>query len=278
MGRPRKNPELTPTEEGNLANLDLPTITTDVNPSDIEMQLTKLETTVTSDVIPGFCEPEWHDYVMKHFEPDELFKGNPTTDGMRRVVELLIGRIVRGEARSIQWPGVMDDGRLSPATVEYRLEIVPKHEVVVGVGLQTLHFVEVADASHINTVGDYAMHPSAMAATRAEGRALRKALKLRRIVSAEEAMAPKLEESELNGKIRKDQINFINIFASKNNIDVMKYVNSGSKQYGKITDVPYDKAVEMVAYLSKLHTNHESVPENIKGYDVEWAKKDSVTF
>src|SRR5689334_6604577 len=68
---------------------------------------------------PDFNSYEWHDYVMKQFMPDELFEGNPTVDGLRRVTEALIGKIVESVSHVITPPQVLDkkSGFLTPVTV-----------------------------------------------------------------------------------------------------------------------------------------------------------------
>ena len=43
---------------------------------------------------PAYGSEEWNDYVMSQFHSGELFDGNPTCAGLRRVVEELLGTIV----------------------------------------------------------------------------------------------------------------------------------------------------------------------------------------
>lgn len=233
-------------------------------------KLSELEVTET-ELIPCIHDKEWHEYVMKQFTDDELIKGNPTTDGVRRVVEKLIGEIVEADVSVIE-PAHVFNNKLTPVTVKYTVKVKSR------LSGDLLIYSDVADVSEFNTPPEFARHPAATASTRAEGRALRKILKLRKIVVAEEANAPPIEEVTMYDKIRDDQINFIDTLCNRNQINVMKYVNSGSKVYTNIKDVPFDKAVEMLAYLSKLQQQFDKIPEEIKGYDPEWKTKTNVKF
>lgn len=275
MGRPKK---ILTEQEKLSVEVELPENTASdlvekVKP-EIETSLEKLkelDAVESEDMVPAFSDAGWHDYVMKQFVNEELYNGNPTTDSMRRVVEKLIGEIVEGTAKVIQ-PVQLFNGRLTPVTVEYTVKVKSK---ITGT---LLSYTDAADVFDGNAIAEYARHATAVATTRAEGRVLRKLLKLRKVVSAEEAAAPKLEESSMYDKIREDQVNFVDRLCQRNNINVMKYVNMGSKSYVDIYDVPFDKAVEMLAFLSGLQNKHETIPEHIKGYDAEWKNKKEVAF
>ena len=70
------------------------------------------------DSKPDYCSPEWNDYVMSHFQDNELIDGNPLTAGLRRVSELLIGVIV--DSKPTQIFPVQGDG-VGRATVAYEV-------------------------------------------------------------------------------------------------------------------------------------------------------------
>ena len=46
------------------------------------------------DLMPAYGSEDWNEYVMSKFENGELFDGNPTCAGLRRVAEELLGTIV----------------------------------------------------------------------------------------------------------------------------------------------------------------------------------------
>ena len=76
----------------------------------------------------------------------------------------------------------------------------------------------------------YRNHPIAVAETRAEGRALRRGLKLRKVVAAEE-IAKEVEDIDGNtvSKITNNQINFIDVLGKRLNINITSLLDSESK-------------------------------------------------
>lgn len=276
MGRSKK---LTNQEEIALeATLELKPETVEQT-LDTLKELNNMDSIDSTDVIPAITDPKWHDYIMGQFTDDELFKGNPTVDGLRRLTELNIGEIIESYPDVVEPTRFVQFGervRLSPVTIRYHIR-VKKFDGSI------LYSAEVADTSDMNTDLDYAKHGTSVAATKAEGRALRKLLKLRKIVCAEEvANSPNKEEVSMYDKINDTQINFIDVLCRNNGLNVMKFVNMGSKVYTNIKDVPFDTASKMVEHLSKLNTKAgaegENLPEHIKGYDTEWKKKTVPNF
>ena len=134
------------------------------------------EESIEEDV-PSMLSDEWHDYVMSHFKSNELIDGNPVCAGLRRVSELLLGSVIESGPSQV-FPATDNDGP-GRATVVYKIVFDWMHS-----GLPKT-FSEVADVWHGNTDDLFCAHPVATASTRAEGRALRKALKLR-VLAAEE--------------------------------------------------------------------------------------------
>ena len=53
---------------------------------------------------PSFNSPEWNDYVLSLFTNEELVDGNPTVDGLRRVTELVLGKINKTHVDIVQCP------------------------------------------------------------------------------------------------------------------------------------------------------------------------------
>jgi hypothetical protein len=122
---------------------------------------------------PG--DPEWQSYVLSQFLDTELFKGAPRVGGLRRVCEKVMGPIVGGKVVVFQSPCPAND---YTAVVGYEIE-------VSCFGEYTRVFSSAADSSKQNTDALFRQYPTAIAETRAEARALRKALKID-VVSAEE--------------------------------------------------------------------------------------------
>ena len=128
----------------------------------------------------------------------------------------------------------------------------------------------------------FCAHPVATASTRAEGRALRKALKLR-CLAAEElakknivdivkqtvASAPTSGEYESDKRISSQQIQFIDNRCNQLDIDVAKFINLGENTYSSINDITKDSAKKMIKVLN-AYQNGSEIPDKIKGYNVNW--------
>lgn len=126
--------------------------------------------------VPAITDVAWDDYVMSKFDSSELIDGHPNVVGLRRVARLLVGKIVDSYPSNVV---PMGENR---ATVSYMISIVD-HDGT------RLTFGDCADVTEFNTDIPFCLHAAAVASTRAEARALRKALCLKKVSS-----------EELNGK------------------------------------------------------------------------------
>ncbi len=227
---------------------------------------------------PDMSSAGWQDFVMGQFARDEMDdKGNPFVAGLRRVARKLLGPILDSSAHVVQAPTVLtgfeSTNLLQPATVEYSITFLWckfDHDEQVPYNVR---FTDVADAYYGNTAPEYARYPSSMAATRAEARCLRKALQLKKVVGAEETTTVDVEDSGVSGLIGMSQINFINVLCQRIDVDVVKYINSGTTKYSSIEEVPYLVAQKMVEHLSSLQNNLNKIKPEIKGYSKDWRKK-----
>ena len=225
---------------------------------------------------PSFASPEWNEHVMSHFRSDELIDGHPITAGLRRVAELLLGDIIESGPTEV-FPSSDSNGP-GRATVVYK--------VVIDWMNNGFHrtFSEVADVWHGNTDDLFCAHPVATASTRAEGRALRKALKIR-VIAAEElakkdivgivkeavsASSPTDGEYNLDDRISPQQVVFIDKKCSQLNINASNFINIGSSDYRSINDVKRDKAKQMIKVLNDYQNGIVDIPEEILGYDKNW--------
>jgi hypothetical protein len=210
------------------------------------------------DNTPLLTDVGWSDYVLSKFHEDELNQdGFPAVDGLRRVAQLLIGEIVFSEPTVLQCPNPQNDGRA-----------VVKFTVVFDTNPQKT-FSDVADVYPGNTPKkEFSVHATATASTKAEGRALRKALNLRKVLAAEEVSDTPIEEP---GKINSGQISFMNLMCERNNIDAMKLIGLSPKLKGvKLEDIPYAAAVKINAFLTECQNGKRVIPEEIKGYKSNW--------
>ena len=224
---------------------------------------------------PSILSPEWHDYVMSQFKPDELIDGNPITAGLRRVVEVVLGEITSTGPTQV-FPA-QDPNGPGRATVVYTV-ILREY----GTG-SIKSYADTADVWHGNTDDLFCAHPVATASTRAEGRALRKALKLR--VLAAEELAKKdivsIVQQTIPGaptdggwnpeeKISVQQVSFIDTKCRQLDIDGLSFINSGAEKYTSIADITKEVASKMIKQLNKYQTGEADIPQDISGYIPNW--------
>lgn len=226
--------------------------------------------------MPAYGSREWNDYIMSKFEPHELIDGNPVCAGLRRVAEDVLGSIVSSRPSQV-WPSTDVNGP-GRATVIF--------EVVINWmdSGEFRTFAEVADVWHGNTDDLFCAHPVATASTRAEGRALRKALKVKCLAAEELAkkdivsiVRQSVEQNVgVSGEWKEEanislpQVNFIDGKCKQLDIDVLNFINAGSEHYASINEISKKTASKMLATLNEYQTKTKNVPEKIKGYNPRW--------
>ena len=234
-----------------------------------------IEERIGAEDKPSMFSDEWTEFAMAHFHSNELIDGNPICAGLRRVAELLLGDIVESGPEQV-FPAT--DG-LAPdrATVVFKVVFNWMNSGEYRI------FREVADVWHGNTDDLFCAHPVATASTRAEGRALRKALKLRCLAAEELAKkdivgivkesvrkAPTSGEYEADQKISTQQVQFIDTKCNQLNIDVLSFINMGSGNYHSIADVTKDSAKKMIKVLNDYQNDGGLIQDTIKGYKTNW--------
>lgn len=212
--------------------------------------------------IPDMDNPDWSDYVLSQFEADEMFNGNPTADGLRRVVRKLLGPIIRSETVIVQSP---DETNNNHAVVEHIIEVRWDNNP-----MDVRVFRDVADIWPGNVQAPFDRRTSTTAGTIAEGRALRKALQLKRVFATEEvAELPPQGDAD---KINNSQIVWLNMMCQRNDVNVLALIKNSKGKYDNIESVPYSVYINMRKYLSDYQNGTRDVPDNIKGYDPDWRK------
>lgn len=213
---------------------------------------------------------EWTDYVLGLLSEDEKIKGNPTTDGLRRVFEIALNcRIISSTSTVAQSPSPENEKR---ATIVHSISFRLNPESPDPEGLNLLTVDGSADVYWGNCDKIYRNHPVAVAETRAEGRALRRALRLRKVVAAEE-LAQEVEDhpDALNvNKISPNQINFIDVIAKRININVKELLTELGIESSNIYDMSHENAVVVLRELSKLQQDLNSISDKLMGYDSNW--------
>lgn len=243
----------------------------------IEAPETKAKGKVEKVAPPDINSPEWHDYAMSFFTPKELIDGNPLVAGLRRVAELLIGEIISSKPTSVTYTETSSP--IGRATVVYEIQFLIRSEwydTEISAGDYVKTYADTAEVWEGNTDDLFAVHAAATASTRAEGRALRKALKLR-VVAAEELCKKDVskflgeqtgqDEDRING----DQIKFIDNRCRKMDINVWEFINSGQKEYKSIYEVKKDTAAKMIKELMKSSNDASaSAVYTTTGYKEGW--------
>jgi hypothetical protein len=222
------------------------------------------------NAVPSIHDIEWTDYVLSMLSDDEKIKGNPTTDGLRRVLEKALNcRIIESSSRVVQSPSPENEKR---ATVTHTLRLYLNNADKDAADLNMISVDGSADVYWGNCDKVYRNHPVAVAETRAEGRALKRALRLRKVVAAEELASDVEDHPDGNSvdKITNNQINFIDVMAQRMNINVSKLLEINSLDSKDIYSLHHTKAVDIIRLLSKYQTNMSEIPDTILGYSNEW--------
>lgn len=256
---------------------------------DLVKMLVVNEEEVTSDdiaklaesVSPEYGSLEWDDYVMSLFKEHELVEGNPTVVGLRRVAEKLLGPIVDSGPISVQ--ATMPETTVGRATCTYAVTFYPwrvdSEEVAVEGGFNKRVFRAAADSFVGNTDGVFAVFPVAIAETRAEARALRRALLIKN-VSHDELTKDSVsqfaidntmkQQKETSGewdesqKISDAQISFLENKTNSLGIDLTKFINSGVLQYASIKEIKRGTAASMIERINQYQTQQLPIPAEIK--------------
>ena len=210
----------------------------------------------------------WTDYILELLSDDEKIMGNPTTDGLRRIFEIAMDCVVVDSSSSVvQCPDPNNEKR---ATVVHSLTYVLNNsDLDQEIKKRTVNGA--ADVYWGNCDKTFRNHPVAVAETRAEGRALRRGLKLRKVVAAEELAEETEDDPNGNNvsKISTNQISFIDVLTKRLNIDVFKLLNNLDISYDSVYNIKHEEAVNMIRNLNTYQQNADSIPVEITGY-IEW--------
>lgn len=208
----------------------------------------------TDEEVPEMFDPGWTKYVLSKMRPDELMDGHPTVDGLRRMVDMLLGTVVGLESEVYQTP---DENNKMHATVRVRV-LIDNGITVDGC----------ADAGGNNCKPMFAIHPVAMAESRAESRAYRRLLRLKNVISAEETINPD-EIIDAYESITSAQIKIIDKICSKLDINVEKWLVTKDIKVEDFKKLTKTKGADLCGDLNTLQGSG-TVPDDIKGYVFGW--------
>lgn len=202
----------------------------------------------TEEVVPSYLSPEWSDYVISQLHETEFRDSYPSIVGLRRVAEQLLGPIKNSYARELKQVGeevvcVYDIEIEWCLNKEgYKIFIVPEYQ-------STHIYSGVAGASDENNSDQrFRKFHAAISETRAEARALRKALRLN-TVTAEELDTKDLVD---------EPITFVQKACVKNRCEQLKVnLEEFLKENGfdQLEKVGKNEAAILIMKLNKLQSN-----------------------
>lgn len=245
-----------------------------------DMEKVELESPSNADVSvkdkivldhPSRTSPEWNDYVLSLFEDNELFGGRPLCAGLRRVAELVLGPIASSRPTQVFPPSRGDE--IGRSTVVW--------EVVFQDGRL---FSDVADCWEGNTDDTFCVFSTATAATRAEGRALRKALGIK-TVAAEEMTTKNTAgvvkeisskrntstegEYDDSQRMTDPQANFIDVKAKQLDINVAEFFKSVF-ELNVNRKIDKRQASAAIERLNEYQQDKSLIPDSILSYQTDW--------
>lgn len=230
---------------------------------------TETKTETTQDKC-SIWDIEWTDHVLSLLSEDEKIQGNPTTDGLRRVFEKAMNcTIIESTSDVVQSPQPSNEKR---ATVIHSLSYyINDNSLDDALKIRTVNGA--ADVYWGNCDKVFRNHPVAVAETRAEGRSLRRALRLRKVLAAEEVVESTEDDIGADNvtKITNNQINFIDVIAKRLDIDVLAIIKNLGINQDNVKNILHEDALRVIRELSSYQQKVDDIPENIKGYVNNWS-------
>jgi hypothetical protein len=212
----------------------------------------------------------WTDYVLGLLSDDEKISGNPTTDGLRRIFEIALNcDVIEAMTEIVQAPTPENEKR---ATATHTIRYVLKGDLSSEGEVKYRAVTGAADVYWGNCDKIYRNHPTAVAETRAEGRALRRGLKLRKVVAAEEIAKDIEDHPDENSvsKISVNQINFIDVIAQRLNVNVANLIKSLAITEANIYNIAHEDAVSVIKHLTSYQQDMSKLTDELLGYQSNW--------
>jgi hypothetical protein len=209
----------------------------------------------------------WTKFLLAQLDPDtEMVDGKPTCDGLRRVFSSIFD-VLEAAATVIQAPEMENQSR---ATVQYKI-MYRKWD-----GDGELYVVQDAvDICAANTDIRYARHAVATASTTAESRCYKKALKLVKVLTADEMQAADegqttiAEIQESSRPMASSQKTTIIGLCSRLRIDLLAFAKKTlQREVNHVDEMTYGDAQKMIPLLGAYNSGPDSksgsvIPEDI---------------
>lgn len=209
---------------------------------------------------PDINDPKWTDYVMDELLlKQEKKEGSPTTDGLRRVANILFNNQLSYEIKVHQ----------STPNFASATSIITTYR-----GSVPITYCGSAECHEHNTDSPYNKYPLATAETRAEGRALKRLLNLKVLTAEETSKVASIHDIEVEEDVNKPitdiQIRAIERFCKKANVDVKFAIDNLVGVYNSIREVSHPQALQVHASLNEWVNNKDQIPEGSKEFNEGW--------
>ena len=210
---------------------------------------------------PKEYDPEWSEYLLDQLSDNELINGAPTVDGLRRITEKCFGEIIESKSDIIETPTSQNNQR---CTIRHTLTIAKYRSA------QVISVDGCVDVLYHKTPYPFKDHLVATADTRAEGKALRRALKIK-VVTAEELQNEDEQEVLSSDEFVNDQqILALNQLCKRLNVSVSSFVTGEYNTTKKINDLRNLEARLLISKLSEFQRAPKDIPKSYVGYDENW--------
>ena len=210
---------------------------------------------------PSEYDPEWSEYLLDQLSDSELINGAPTVDGLRRITEKCFGEIVGSKSTIIESPTSQNNQR---CTICHTLTISKYRSD------QSISVDGCVDVLYHKTPYPFKDHLVATADTRAEGKALRRALKIR-VVTAEELQNEDEQEALSSDELVNDQqVLALNQLCKRLDLSVTSFVKGEYNKVKKINELRNLEARLLIAKLSEFQRTPKDIPKSYMGYDENW--------
>ena len=217
-------------------------------------------TYVNEDKRPQEYDPEWSEYLLDQLSDGELINGAPTVDGLRRITEKCFGEIIESKSDIVETPTSQNNQR---CTIRHTLTINK-----YGSG-QSISVDGCVDVLYHKTPYPFKDHLVATADTRAEGKALRRALKIRVVTAEELQNEDEAEALSANELINDQQVLALNQLCKRLDISVVPFVIAEYK-VKKINELRNLEGRLLISKLSDLQRTPKDIPKSCVGYDDNW--------